>query len=104
MCNAPKIPEDFDRNEHDSGDIIKEAVLALCEILQSPEFVSYRRPQITAMLALRRLALHSEEEQILSYEKSMAAQWCLQSLNSPIRELRIAAGYGKTHPNVFLFC
>jgi serine/threonine-protein kinase ATR len=76
----------------------------LNEIIQCPEFSGYRRPQVLAMYALRKFALHSDEPEILSYEKSRAAQWCLQSLMSSIRELRIAAGYVHGTIPCFLPC
>lgn len=44
------------------------------------------------MIALRRLVLHCEDVAFLNLETSGPGQWCLQSLNSSIRELRISAG------------
>lgn len=44
------------------------------------------------MIALRRLVHHCDEPSFLNLETSGAGQWCLQSLNSSIRELRAAAG------------
>lgn len=44
------------------------------------------------MLGLRRVILHCEDPTYLNLETSTLGQWCLQSLNSSIRELRIAAG------------
>lgn len=45
-----------------------------------------------AMVALRRMARHSTGNEFWDIEKSGPGQWCLQSLQSHIRELRIAAG------------
>lgn len=44
------------------------------------------------MVALRRVSAHSNEPSLIDLETSAAGQWCLQSLNSSLRELRIAAG------------
>lgn len=44
------------------------------------------------MIALRRLVVHCENPQFINLETSAPGQWCLQSLNSSIRELRIASG------------
>ena len=44
------------------------------------------------MISLRRFALHCDDPEFLNLESSVAGQWCLQSLHSSIRELRIAAG------------
>lgn len=44
------------------------------------------------MIALRRIVLHSQNLEVLDLEKSVLGQWCLQALQSSLRELRIAAG------------
>lgn len=44
------------------------------------------------MIALRRLVIHCEDAAFLNIETSVPGQWCLQSLNSSVRELRVAAG------------
>ena len=44
------------------------------------------------MIALRRIAAHCEDDIFMDLESSAAGQWCLQSLNSSLRELRVAAG------------
>lgn len=55
-------------------------------------FLESRRPRVVAMVALRRIILHSRDADVLDLEKSALGQWCLQSLQSSLRELRIAAG------------
>lgn len=44
------------------------------------------------MQALRRLVLHCDDPGVLNLETSGLGQWCIQSLNSSVREVRIAAG------------
>lgn len=44
------------------------------------------------MIGLRRLVLHCADTAVLNLETSLLGQWCLQSLSSSVRELRIAAG------------
>ncbi|CAH0039431.1 unnamed protein product [Clonostachys solani] len=61
-------------------------------IIQLDSLSQSRRPRIIAMMALRRLALHSNDLNFLNLERSGSGQWCLKSLNSSLRELRIAAG------------
>ncbi|KAI0475823.1 phosphatidyl inositol 3-kinase-like protein [Xylariaceae sp. FL0804] len=65
---------------------------AFVSILQVPSFVEARRPRIAAMVSLRRIARHCGASSFLDLEVSVAAQWCLKSLQSSVRELRIAAG------------
>jgi serine/threonine-protein kinase ATR len=55
-------------------------------------FLESKRPRIATMIALRRLVLHCRTAERLDLETSTLAQWCIQSLNSSLRELRIAAG------------
>lgn len=62
------------------------------QVTRQNSFMESKRPRIAAMIALRRLALHCNSEQFLDLEQSSLGQWCIQSLNSSLRELRIAAG------------
>lgn len=48
------------------------------------------------MIALRRLIQHCTDEGTLDLEQSALGQWCLQALQSSLRELRIAAGRAVT--------
>ncbi|KAG5942731.1 hypothetical protein E4U59_000920 [Claviceps monticola] len=51
-----------------------------------------RKTRVAAMVSLKRLIAHCEDPMFLNLETSGPGQWCLQALNSSIRELRIAAG------------
>ncbi|RDA91201.1 hypothetical protein CP533_4836 [Ophiocordyceps camponoti-saundersi (nom. inval.)] len=78
----------------------REARTVFCKLIHLPKFVESRRPRIVAMIALRRLVLHCEDSSFLDLEGSGLGDvaltgpghWCLQSLNSSMRELRVAAG------------
>ncbi|KAI1307448.1 phosphatidylinositol 3 [Xylaria venustula] len=61
-------------------------------LLQTETFSESRKPRIAAMLSLRRIAKHCNSSDFIDMEVSVAAQWCLKSLHSSQRELRIAAG------------
>ncbi|UKZ81191.1 hypothetical protein TrVFT333_008963 [Trichoderma virens FT-333] len=69
-----------------------EARQIFSKVVRLPSFSESRRPRIAAMITLRRLILHCEDAAFLNLETSGPGQWCLQSLNSSIRELRISAG------------
>lgn len=56
-------------------------------------FKESRRPRVVAMIAMRRIIKHTDDPEVFDLETSALGQWCLQSLHSSIRELRIAAGY-----------
>lgn len=62
------------------------------KLLKFPSFLQLRRPRVSAMIGLRRMTRHSTASEFWDLEKSGPGQWCLQSLQSSIRELRIAAG------------
>ncbi|KAI1337113.1 phosphatidyl inositol 3-kinase-like protein [Xylariaceae sp. FL0016] len=59
--------------------------------LQLQTVIESRRLRVTAMIALRQIARHCTISEDLDIEISVAAQWCLKSLHSSVRELRIAA-------------
>ncbi|KAH0495668.1 hypothetical protein TgHK011_009203 [Trichoderma gracile] len=69
-----------------------EARRIFSKLIRLTSFSESRRPRIAAMIALRRLILHCEDAAFLDLETPGPGQWCLQSLNSSLRELRIAAG------------
>ncbi|CAG8408820.1 unnamed protein product [Penicillium salamii] len=50
-------------------------------------------PRISAMLALRRILMHAPSSSQMHISTSAAGEFCLHSLRSSIRELRIATGY-----------
>jgi serine/threonine-protein kinase ATR len=85
----------------DSKDIItepwketasREAFLTLTELISCPAFVEGYRPRISAMIAVRRLLVHLQDPNLLDVENSSLLQWFLKSLQSSIREFRVAAG------------
>jgi len=69
------------------------AVAILKKLIRLPNFLESRRPRVVAMVALRRFIQHTKDPELYDLETSVMGQWCLQSLQSSLRELRIAAGY-----------
>ena len=61
-------------------------------LINAPFFVASKRLRVVAMVALRKLVLHTDDVDFFDIESSAPAQWCIQSLQSSVRELRIAAG------------
>lgn len=92
LCEGMELPTSVDRNEHTFQDISRDAILTLSNFVKSTAFLDSRRPRVLAMLALRRFALHFEDSELLDLEVSPLGQWCLSSLSSSMRELRVAAG------------
>ncbi|KAI1464606.1 uncharacterized protein F4812DRAFT_160831 [Daldinia caldariorum] len=76
-----------------SGLATKQVVQAIfASLVELPSFLESRKPRVTAMTAVRRIAKHCTDSDFLDIEVSTTALWCLKSLQSSIRELRIAAG------------
>ena len=69
-----------------------DAILILSKLVGSQRFQESRRPRVLAMIALKRFTVHFTNHEFMDFNKSSLGQWCLQSLHSSIRELRIAAG------------
>ncbi|KAK4682269.1 serine/threonine-protein kinase M1 [Podospora pseudoanserina] len=74
------------------ADIKSLALSSFSKLILLQEFVESRRPRIFAMIALRRIARHVPNGEFWDNGKSAPGKWCLQSLSSSVRELRIAAG------------
>ncbi|KAG9237915.1 protein kinase-like protein rad3 [Amylocarpus encephaloides] len=73
-------------------DVSGEVIETFSILIKSPPFLESRRARVIAMLALRKFTVHFEDSNFINLEVSALGQWCLQSLRSSIRELRIAAG------------
>jgi serine/threonine-protein kinase ATR len=70
-----------------------EAIATFVKLIDLPDFEESRRPRVQAMLTLRHFAMHFKDREFLDLETSKLGQWCLKSLRSSMRELRVAAGY-----------
>ncbi|KAI0867886.1 phosphatidylinositol 3 [Hypoxylon argillaceum] len=70
----------------------KFAIEIFTGLLKTAAFSESRKPRVAAMVSLRRMTKHCNSLEFLDLEVSFAAQWCLKSLHSSQRELRIAAG------------
>ncbi|KAI9844262.1 MAG: serine/threonine-protein kinase M1 [Sclerophora amabilis] len=73
-----------------------EVFLTLKNLLEANEFRSSTSSRLWGMLAVRKVLSHSDDSVHLDLAVSPLGQWCLQSLCSSLRELRIAAGRALT--------
>jgi serine/threonine-protein kinase ATR len=63
------------------------------DIIKLPAFLTSRRPRVVAMISLRRILRHSTDTDLWDLQRAGGlGRWCTQSLQSSIRELRLAAG------------
>jgi serine/threonine-protein kinase ATR len=67
-----------------------------------PKLTRTPGPRIAAMIALRRILMHSTNLNQMQLSTSTSGEFCLHSLRSSIRELRIATGYS-SHATVSSF-
>ncbi|KAH8588648.1 protein kinase-like protein rad3 [Bisporella sp. PMI_857] len=72
--------------------VCNDAILSLSALVQSQTFQESRRPRVLAMFALKAFTTHFKDAGFIDFKVSNLGQWCLKSLQSSIRELRIAAG------------
>lgn len=63
------------------------------ELAQIDAFLESRRPRVAAMIVIRSIISHTRSPNVLDVEKSGLGRWCLFSLRSSIRELRVSARY-----------
>lgn len=70
-----------------------KTVQTISDLLQLPELREAKRPRVLAMLAIRACVERTAKPETLELSKSPIGQFCLSSLHSSIRELRIAAGH-----------
>lgn len=93
LCEGTNRSEATEKPSGNNDDVKNGAIKALGQIIKSVDLHDNRRPRVLAMFTLRRFATHFNEPDFLNFEVSPFAQWCLKSLSSSNRELRIAAGY-----------
>lgn len=58
-----------------------------------PKLTRTPGPRIAAMVALKRILMHSPGSNQMHLSSSTAGEFCLHSLRSSVRELRVATGY-----------
>ena len=94
VCDGVQLNESvgIPFEEASSSEIAKESMRVFISLLKSKAFAESRRPRVLGMFTLKRFAAHFQDPELLDLEASPLAQWCLTSLKSSIRELRLAAG------------
>lgn len=88
----PGVPKSAVVANYDEA-LAAEAIATFLKLIDLPDFEESRKPRVQAMIALRHFVVHFRDSEFLDLETSKLGQWCLKSLRSSMRELRIAAGY-----------
>jgi serine/threonine-protein kinase ATR len=91
--NVPVQPSEEVRyyNNGEYAQFCKELLLIVTKLIQHPDMHHSMRPRILLTTLIRRLCNHISDPAILDLFQSSVGQWCLRSLTSSVRELRIAA-------------
>jgi serine/threonine-protein kinase ATR len=90
VCDSPQL-DSLEDAAYDEN-IAQEAIATFSKLLVLPEFEQSRKPRVLGMIALRSFAVHFKSAELLNLDTSLLGQWCLRSLRSSMRELRITAG------------
>lgn len=93
MCEATSDKGNVIALGDEAASLMNEAITVFEKLTQSPHFIELRRTRILAMFALRRFAHHVDTPTFLDLNTSLLGRWCVRSLTSSLRELRIAARY-----------
>jgi len=75
--------------DRDVSQTLFSTVVDLLRLLQAQRFT---KPRVAAMICVRRLLAHTDIWDYLNLKESPIGQWCLQTMRSSLRDLRIAAG------------
>lgn len=103
LCEAIEEADTINLDASRCRNIGVEVVNVFSTLVKSASFLDSRRPRVMAMYALRRFTTHFDDPNFVDLEKSSLGQWCLQSLRSSVRELRIAAGYVFLHQGYLFY-
>lgn len=68
-----------------------------------PHLTRASSSRVAAMVALRRLLLHDSNSNQMQLASSVFGEFCLNSLRSSVRELRVVTGYYSLHMNLLPF-
>jgi len=92
QCNTVQIPNSFSSDYIKNMGIEENAISIFSALIKFPAFLESQRSRVLAMIALRRFSIHSKNVEFMDLELSPLGQWCVGSIKSSVRELRIAAG------------
>ena len=90
LCDSEEPTLTLERRSMDSNHC-HELFTTLENLIKLDEYRALPQVRIWGVMTLRRLLNHTEEPNYLNVEASILGQWCLATLNTSIRELRIAA-------------
>ena len=93
LCSNCDIGHAQKKDPVENHELVISQILRFFDILVAmPNFLRLRQARVAAANAVIRISSHASNKDVFDLSKSTVGQWCLQALQSSIRELRIAAG------------
>jgi serine/threonine-protein kinase ATR len=92
LCDRTAPPTSVLLDSKRCQTVCSDAVAIFAKLIKSQAFVEARRPRILAMVALKGYTAHFNNAEFMDLITSPLGQWCVVSLKSSSRELRISAG------------
>ncbi|XMA19178.1 hypothetical protein WAI453_011969 [Rhynchosporium graminicola] len=94
VCDGAELHEivDSQYDQNAISGITKESIQVFTSLVKCQTFSQSPRSRVLAMFVLKRFATHFTDPEFLDLQISPLGQWCMKSLNSSVRELRLAAG------------
>lgn len=92
LCDRTPPPGSVELDARRCQAVCGDAVVTFTKLIKSPAFAEARQPRVLAMVALKRFTSHFNNPDFKDLSSSPLGQWCVGSLTSSARELRIAAG------------
>lgn len=87
ICDDSKPPGTVKIWKNSQFDELRKVATELVPHLQRSS-----KPRVAGMIALRHILMHDPNDEHVRLASSVFGEWCLQSLRSSIRELRVVAG------------
>lgn len=92
LCDGTQPPSSTTLDTKRCQIVCGDAVVIFANLIKSPAFAEGRQPRVLAMIALKKFTAHFNSSDFIDLISSPLGQWCVGSLKSSARELRIAAG------------
>lgn len=92
-CDATSPVRDIALDSKRCQTVCGDAVRIFSRLIKSPAFAEARQTRVLAMVALKKFTMHFDSAEFMDLINSPLGQWCVASLQSSSRELRITAGY-----------
>lgn len=92
LCEGVKHPISTALHNDECQYVSQDAILILTKLVNSKVFQASRKPRVLGMVSVKRFSVHFNDHEFVDLGVSPLGQWCLASLHSSTRELRVLGG------------